>query len=416
MVASNRGVPLGTDVLVVGVDIAKKAHVVVALPGAGRPSKAVKIEVSRKGFEALGQQIDQWRVQFKLSRVVVALEPTGHYGETLCHWLGQRDVEIRFVQPLHTSRFKEVIDGTSRKTDAKDAFIIANLCRQGFATAFAPLTGPFAELRVLTRQREQLVVRQTETRCRLHRFVDRLFPELADVFPKLRSAAVLAVLERCPTPAELLATPRSTITKVLKQVSNHRYGLRSGRVDALYDAAAVSIGVPTTSVLTSAVVRQLIAELRSLDARLHEIERMMARTLTQVPYAAQIQTIPHVGVVTAATILGEYGDLRRFGHARQLIAMAGLVLVEQSSGTHRGRHHISRRGSPYARRILFLAGLRLARTAFRAPLREGQPKRCATKVAIANAARLLRVVYAMVRDDASFEASRREIASNATAA
>ena len=84
--------------------------------------------------------------------VAVALEPTGHYAETLVRWLATRAVPTFSVQPLHTHRAKVLLDGSSRKTDAKDAEVVAMLFRQGFARPYRVPIGPFAVLRVASHQ------------------------------------------------------------------------------------------------------------------------------------------------------------------------------------------------------------------------------------------------------------------------
>jgi transposase len=66
----------------------------------------------------------------------------------------------------------------------------------------------------------------------------------------------------------------------------------------------------------------------------------MTDALRQVPYAPLLRSIPQLGVVTVATLLGELGDLNAYRHAKQVIAMAGLDLVENSSGERQGHHHM----------------------------------------------------------------------------
>ena len=134
----------------------------------------------------------------------------------------------------------------------------------------------------------------------------------------------------------------------------------------------------------------------------------MAEVLKRVPYARLLRTIPRLGVVTLATLLGELGDLKGYNHSKQLIVMAGLDLVEISSGVHQGHHHISRRGSAYARQMLYLAALRVGSGVMAEPRRrqvEGA-KKAPTKAAVANMARLLRVMFALVRDGQPFDATK----------
>ena len=68
--------------------------------------------------------------------------------------------------------------------------------------------------------------------------------------------------------------------------------------------------------------------------------------------------IPGIGVVTAASFLGEIGDPLRFDHPRQISKMAGYNLVEDSSGKNISGTSISKRGRKNLRNVLY----RMART------------------------------------------------------
>lgn len=183
----------------VGVDVAKASHLAVALSAEGSESKPVP--VSLEGFEKLKAFAEEQARRRGATGWVAALEPTGHYGTTLVAWLTQQGVPVYSVQPSHTSRAKSLYDGTTRKTDAKDALVIASLCRQGICRPYRLADGPYAELRTLSGQRRQMV---SQVVNRLHRHVDVLFPELRTVFRKLEGRASLWVLETMPTPADVL--------------------------------------------------------------------------------------------------------------------------------------------------------------------------------------------------------------------
>jgi transposase len=59
-----------------------------------------------------------------------------------------------------------------------------------------------------------------------------------------------------------------------------------------------------------------------------------------------------IQLVTAATIVAELGDLRRFGTASELMSYLGLVPSEHSSGDRTHRGHITRAGNTHVRRVL----------------------------------------------------------------
>lgn len=60
-----------------------------------------------------------------------------------------------------------------------------------------------------------------------------------------------------------------------------------------------------------------------------------------------------MGLITAACIIAEIGDISRFDDARQIQKYAGFNLVENSSGKHKGQTTISKRGRKRLRTIFF---------------------------------------------------------------
>ena len=73
---------------------------------------------------------------------------------------------------------------------------------------------------------------------------------------------------------------------------------------------------------------------------------------------SMITTIPGIGIVIGATILGEIGDIQRFSNPKKLVAYAGIDASVTQSGEYEATHNVmSKRGSPYLRKALFQAAL-----------------------------------------------------------
>jgi transposase len=107
-------------------------------------------------------------------------------------------------------------------------------------------------------------------------------------------------------------------------------------------------------------IKQLERDIAKLDK---QIQKLVDSTPAVKHDAELLDTIPGVGAMTAATILGELGDLRRFKRARQLTAFAGLAPTHHDSGTSvRKKSHLSKNGPVRVRRILYLAAMATLRT------------------------------------------------------
>lgn len=386
--------------------MAKDKLVARAVAGDGRTGKSLTFGCNLAGFESLQGYAQRSLTNLGASGYVVAMEPTGHYGEPLAAWLSARGVEVHAVQPLKTARAKELYDGTWRKTDEKDALVIADLCRRGLGSRWRLQTGAFAALRVLTRRREQLVERRRQVVNRVHRHRDVLFPELRGLFSKLEGRASRWVLRHVPTPAAVSTMGVEALAEKLYEASRRQLG--RARAEAMVAAARSSVGISEAAASHEFALGQLLDELEALLAQLKAVERQMTEQLAAVPYAGRLLTVPGFGPVIVASLLGEFGDLRNYRVAAQLIKMAGLDLAESSSGERQGHHHISRRGRPYARQLLFMAALSAGKKALAERRRrlveeKGKP---APVAVIANACALLRISHALVRDDQDFAPAR----------
>lgn len=396
-----RCVRLNETVLAIGIDVAKKRHVAVAEFG-GEFTKPFSFDNSHQAFLALEIWVRQCKKRFGVTSVVVGLESTSHYGRSLVEWLAQRGLEVRMISTVNTKRAKEMLDNSPLKTDPKDAMVIADLLRAGKSRPLVDQQAVFGELRSLSELRSRLVTEQTACLNRLHRACDYLFPELPGLFSRLDGKAVLALLAAAPTPKEILKLGEEALSLLLAKESRGRLGQQ--RAQALLKAADTSIACQKGLSGPRIELGYLLPRLAELKRQRTEVERHMVELLDQVDYARTLLSVPYLGAVTTAVMLGELGDLRNYQSAKQVLKMAGLSLYERSSGQQRGQQRITKRGRAQLRRALFLAAGRM--------LAEGRPlaslkERYAStksfpKLAVTGMRRLLKTLFAMVRSAEPF--------------
>ncbi len=344
--------PYGSDTLVIGVDIAKSSHVAVAQLPDLSCSKPLVFGNDRKGFDAFAAWLGQAAAKAGTPKVIVALEPTGHYWKPLGEFLGGLSVEIRMVSTVLTKRAKDMLDGSPLKTDAKDARVIADLARMGKSRPQYVHGAAVQELRYLVELRERVVHDRTATVNRLHRLLDLLFPELLGMFSRIDCKSLLALFEVAPTPLAALQVGAQKLSAVLAVASNRYYGAEKAR--EILDAARSSIGCTEGTAPLILEVFIAVPRIRELDKLVAVIEQELAAALEQIDYGPLLLTIPGFAVVTASVVVAELGDLRLYRHARQLIKMAGLNLFERSSGRQHGQKRITKRGRSLLRKIVSL--------------------------------------------------------------
>lgn len=349
--------------LIAGVDVSKNFHVATFRLPDGKELKSMKFLNNRDDFNLFLAKTQGLSETYNLKRTVVGLEATGVYGQPLMHFLSSYNVETVGINPAHTKRAKELLDNSPRKDDAKDSRVIADLISQGkFFIEHTP-TGVYANLRVLAHSRGQLVKYQTMLKNNIKELLCTIFPEFVDIFLKYNfTKTATHLLENYPTPEDILKLGREKLIKIIKEQSRSKLGIEQS--EKLLTAATNSIAVKEGQHYSVFRLKQLLSNLKVISQQIEETENFLKENLERIPYAKYILSIKGIGAVTTAVILGETGNLANFSKNEELVKLSGLNLYEISSGKHKGQRHITKRGRPLLRAILYLASLRLVKQGY----------------------------------------------------
>jgi len=388
------------DTLVVGIDVAKSNHVARTLVPGGAISRPFVFSNNREGFIALAAEIEA-RKPVPTSAVIVGLEPTGVYWLNLARWLVEQGYQVVQVSGLYVHRAKELTDNSRGTSDGKDALLIADLVAQGKYLGFVRPTGVLADLRQLVTLRQRLVQERTARYSLLHHSIELLFPEFRAVFRGVTGPGARRVLRHFPTPAAVLAHSADEMRRLLSADGRRR--VNSTKLAQLRAVAEQSVGACEGTTGMQYALMDTLRELDSLDSRLHDVELEIGRLLAQIDETPILTSL--VGPMTAAIILGETGGLRQYSCAVAVLKLAGLNLYQISSGQYRGDRHISRMGRSLLRQALYFAVLQHTHPGaplypyYAELLRRGKPKPVAL---VALCCRLVRLLYALVRDGRCF--------------
>jgi len=101
---------------------------------------------------------------------------------------------------------------------------------------------------------------------------------------------------------------------------------------------------------------RLIEELEFYETRVAVLEMELETVMDTLELGEILQSMKGVATVISAAFIGEVGNVNRFDSWKQVRKLAGLNLVENSSGQHIGKTKVSKRGRPYLRHMLFMAG------------------------------------------------------------
>jgi transposase len=299
-----------------------------------------------------GLLADKLAVVAQGRRMIVAMEPTGTYGDALRQALQKVGLEVHRVSPKQASDYAEVFDGVPSQHDGKDAAVIAELAAQGRSWAWPMVTPTEAEQELayhvewMDGQRRQMMLY-----CgRVEALLSRHWPEATRVLP-MGSATLLKCLAKHGGPRGLAAAPDA-----LQQVQ--RWGgsyLSAAKAQQLVDSARQTAGVTMGRWdeerlrRYAEVIRQCKAETRAARRRLREL----AKGHGAIGAMAKV-----VGMATACVLWVELGDPKAYHCGGAYRKSMGLNLAERSSGKWQGKLKISKRGSSQVRRWLYLAALR----------------------------------------------------------
>jgi len=390
--------------LIVAVDVGKRTNMGYYRFSHNRGAKPFPFENDAHGFGFFWDRISQVQSQNRLEEIIVGFESTGAYGVPFMHFLNRKGVKLVQVNPMHTKRLKELTGNSPNKTDRKDPRVIADIMELGHALTVIVPEGSAAELRRLTQGRERNVRRRTGLLNQLQDLVFLVFPEFLTIMKGVKSKTARYLLSRYSTPGDLVARgDLDLLCSTVKKISRGRIGRE--RVEQLYVSACSSVGIQEGRDSIVFEIRQILSLIELVDGFITQLEESMLSHLQQIPYSSSILSIKGVGPITAAGLIGEVGDFRSYGTIPEMEKLAGLDLFEISSGFHKGRRRISKRGRPLLRKLLYFGAINVVRTGgilhgwYHRALERGMPK---TKALVAVSRKLLRIVFAVVRDHREF--------------
>ena len=388
-----------------GVDIAKVDHVIGAVDETGaEAARPMKLKNSEAGFERCIAWLES--VAESEDDVFVGMEATGHYWKACFAYLMAAGYRVCVVNPMQVHAMRKLKSLSGVKNDRIDSWLIAETLRQGDYDETRLATDEVQALKQLTRYhqglKQELAAVKTQAICVL----DAYFPEYAALFSDMFGAASLKVLAECPTPSEVARKRASSIAKLLSEGSRGRLGdAKAAEVKA---AAKSSVGIRLGEEAASFQIRTMVSQVEFLNATIAKVEKEVASLLGKVE--PNITTIPGVSTTTGAQIVAEIGDVKRFRNAASIVKYAGLNSGVDESGKYSAEGvPITKHGSPYLRRSLWLAANRARQYDPRLKeyydklRRKGKPHRVAVT---AVARKLCHVVYAVMRDRKPYDPAK----------
>jgi len=343
--------------IIVGIDVAKEVHWARITDYRGVDlMKAFKVHNSIEGFESLLLKVGKIREKHGSDQVVIGMEPSGHYWRALGWYikLHESGPVLLGVNPYHTKQAKELDDNSQTKSDPKDALVIAHLIRDGrYFDTYLP-GGEYADLRQLNTERQRLMKQISRSKNILIALLDEYFPEYSTVWSNVTCPTSLELLKVYAFPSDILLAPRGQLLEDVRKASGGTEGIKLA--EEMKRAASRSVGVKEGQKVVRLRISNMIDDLAHFEKKKADIETALEAAMDTLELGKVLQSMRGVGPIIAAAFMGEVGDISRFANWKQVRSLAGLNLVENSSGKHKGETKISKRGRPYLRHMLYMAG------------------------------------------------------------
>lgn len=330
-----------------GIDVAKSKHVACVIDCDG--GLIVRSQSFTNDAEGYQRILDRLKEVGGPSRMVIAMEATGHYWYSLHDFLTRHRYDVAVLNPIQTA--KQVTKGIRKtQTDRIDAHHIAVLIKNGEHRP-ALIPGELGmTCRQLTRLHQSMVNQQSRIKRVLWSRLHPVWPEYEDLFATPFCKTGRTLLNTAPTPQDVLALSQETLAGLIHKTSRGKYG--AAQADKVRAAAENSVGMRRGLTASRTAIRLLLAQLDALKPIREQLEGEIETLAEGLP--DYLATLPGASPLSTASLFGETDPIEAFASPSQLIAFAGLDLVVSQSGEYQApRRHISKRGSPFLRHTLW---------------------------------------------------------------
>lgn len=335
----------------------------------------------------------------------IIFEARGVYQHRLQAFLEENGYAYTQLNPLEAK--KQLDSLRVRKTDKIDA---ETLAISQFVLNRKPTyiqEEVYQELRDLSRFYQNLTEDIVRTKNRLHKVLQVTFPEMENILSTPTREQYWNLVMTFPYKDFVLELSKDEPLEGIRQstskrISNKRVAYLAQKLAALANQSYCAVK-KNSPILEE--VRYYAKELLRLSEQRQAVLEQMVELAQPLPEYEILLSIPGIAETTATSMIGELGDIRRFQSANQINAFIGIDLRHYESGNFLAKEHITKRGNPYARKILFKCIHNIAAASHTNPChiedfyekRKRQSQTTSTKPhTIASIHRLIRTMYYLI--------------------
>ena len=344
------------EITAVGIDVSKgKSTVAVRRPGGEIVMMPFTVLHTAEGLAELTNTLRSIGGEIR-----VVMEHTGMYWRPIALALKEGGF---FVSVVNAMLIHDFSDNSIRKvkTDRADSLKIANYV----LTFWQDLRDYSVEdetrqmLKIQSRLYERTLNSSIALRNGLISLLDQTFPGANKLFDEQRTKAghikwvdfVRRFWHKDCVAASSLSTFADTFQKWCKRTGYH-YSLSDA--ERIHGIARNSVATLTKNDSTKLIITQAVDSLNAVYDTLQILRSEMQHLASMLPEYEVVMAMQGAGPITGPQLMAEIGDVRRFTSKGALVAFAGVDAPPFQSGTFDSKsRHVSKRGSPHLRRVLF---------------------------------------------------------------
>jgi hypothetical protein len=315
----------------VGVDWAEAHHDVYVQDADGKRLSGGRLPEGVAGVarfhELVGAHVDEPAevvigIETDRGLFVAALVATGY--------------QVFAVNPMSTSRYRDRHSTSGAKSDPGDAKVLADMVRTDRHN-HRPVAGDseaVQAIKALARAHQSMIWSRGRQTNALRSTLREFYPAALVAFDDLASGDALEVLKVAPTPTLGAGLSRSKIAAALRR------GGRQRRVDERAVEIQTALRAPqlqaAAAVATAmgASVSASVAVIAVMNAQIAQLARELEAGFDQHPDALVVRSLPGLGTVLGARVLGEFGDApNRYATAKSRKNYGGTSPITRASGT-----------------------------------------------------------------------------------
>jgi transposase len=336
----------------IGVDVGSKFSEICVVDKNNQVLDTFKVTYTHQDLNSMLKRIGK-NVNHEHSDII--MESTGPYHLILYYRFRNANYNVFVTNPMQSKAFHKVISTRKTITDKISAKTLAL-----YFNATQPSTNrnPEANIQIRKLCRNYFTITDDISRLkrRIHAILARIFPLYKKAFCDPFGETGIAVLERCPTPTDILRQDPESFCSFIKSHSRKGYRYAQQKVRTLFHLAEQSPSVESGQEADIIMLQFLIKLIQTMNEQRDVLKEAILEQIQNNVHCQLLMTIHGIGPIIAATIMGEIGDISAFSEKKHLVAFAGIDPSVKKSGNFVGvEMKMSKRGSKYLRRVLYLA-------------------------------------------------------------